>query len=148
MAFKYKLETFLKLRQRLEEQAQYELAHEIFVLDNHKLFLGQLREGRQNLINVFEEKKRTTMTGLLYNFYSDSLQGQDRQIEFQINAIKAQEAIVAKFRSELEKRSQERRIVEKMKEKDYLEYVKEIVRKERVELDELAVLRFGRGQAL
>ncbi len=148
MAHKYKLETLLKLRERVEEQVKYKLAHEIFVLDNHKLFLGQLREARLDLIKVIEEKKKTTLTATLYNFYSDSLQGQDRQIEFQINAVKAQEGIVEQVRLELEKKSQERRIVERMKEKDFLEYVKETTRKEHNELDELSVLRFGRGQTL
>lgn len=148
MAFKYKLETLLKIRQRVEEQVQYKLAHEIFVLDNHKLFLARLQEGRQNLVEVFEEKKRIDIIASLYNLYSESLLSQDRQIEFQINAVKAQEQIIGTVRAELEEKSQQRQIVERLKEKDYLEYVREMARKERSELDELSVLRFGQGQRL
>jgi flagellar FliJ protein len=148
MAYKYKLETLLGIRQRIEEQVQYKLAHEIFVLDNHKLFLEKLRKERQKLIAEIEEKKRTTLPVSLYTFYCESLQNMDRQIEFQINTLQTQEHIVGQVRKELEEKSRDKQIVERMKEKDYLEYVREVTRKEHKELDELTVLRFGQGRIL
>ena len=146
MAFKYKLETILKIRQRIEEQVQYKLAHEIFVLENHKIFLGELRDSRLELIMTIEEKKKKIVEASLYSFYSESLLSLDRQIGFQLNAVEAQEQIVDQVRSELEEKSQQRRIVERMKEKEYLDYAREMARKEHKELDELSVLRFGQGQ--
>lgn len=148
MAFKYKLEVLLRIRTNIEEQAQHKLAHEIFVLDKHKLFLAELRKSRQELIKSIEEKKKETLAASLYCFYWDSMQNQDRRIEFQINAVKAQEHLVEQVRLDLEKKAQERKIVERMKEKDHLEYIRETDRVERKELDELSVLRFGQRQRI
>ncbi len=145
MAYHYRLETVLNVRQNLEEQVQHKLAHEIFVLDNHRQFLLQLKEGRRDLAEKFDQKKRATLSNNIYSFYVESLFNFDRQMEFQRNAIRVQEQAVAEVREELSERVKERRIVERMKEKDYLEYLQEALRKEQNEHDEMAVLRHGHG---
>ena len=145
MAFQYRLETVLTVRKNKEEQAQYKLAHEISILENKRQHLMKLSEQRLDLVHTIEEKKKQPISGSMYSFYTDSLQNIDRQIAFQKNAIRVQEQVMEKARGVLAAKVKEKRIVEKMKEKDYLEYVQELLRKEQIEHDEMAVLRHGRG---
>lgn len=146
MPFQFRLETVLSVRRNLEEEVQNKLSHEIFVLDNHKSFLAQLIENRAELANTFDVKKKTNISAGQFSFYVEALHTYDGQIEFQRNAIKAQEKIVEDVRVELADKVKDRRIVERMKEKDYIAYQKDTARKEQNEHDELAVLRFGHGE--
>ena len=145
MAYKYRLETVLTVRKNKEEQVQYRLAHEISVFVNQRHLLAELLERRLDLIQTVEEKKKLEISGGIYTFYMESLQNIDRQIEFQKASIQGQKKIIDDVRVELAGKVQEKRIVEKMKEKDYRKYVQEIIRKEQNDHDEMAVLRHGRG---
>ena len=142
--YHYKLETLLAVRRNFEEQCQQKLAHEIFVLDNHKAYLEQLKKERQQLVELLEVKKREGVTAAVYSFYVDAIRNKERMIEFQKNAIAAQEQIIDGVRKELLAKVMDRKVVERLKEKDHLEWLREVARKEQNENDEQAVLRFGR----
>lgn len=145
MAYRYKLETLLTVRRNFEEQCQQKLAHELYVLENHRLYLEELRRRRAGLVEKLEMRKRGTMSAAMFSFYVDSIANIDRQIQMQEQAIEVQEGIVAEVRVELLGKVKERKIVEKLKENDYRRYCREMLRREQNDNDEQAVLRFGRG---
>lgn len=72
----------------------------------------------------------------------------ERLLEFrQIvdNKIRAQEEILEKLKEELKERHQERRLTERMLNKSLLQFNAERFKKELRELDDLILLRRGRG---
>ncbi|MFW8600931.1 flagellar export protein FliJ [Desulfobacterota bacterium M19] len=142
MAYRYKLETLLNVRRNVEEQAQLKLAHELYVLENHKAYLIDLQAKRLEALEALSRYKRGTMAAAMYSFYVENIERKDREIIFQYQAIAAQEQAVAVVRDELVARMKERQIVERLKEKDFKLYRQEELRREQKESDEQAVLRF------
>ena len=148
MAYHYKLETLLTVRRNREEQAQQRLAHELFVLENHKKYLASLEEERLELYTALEERKRTTMTAGMFSFYVEAIHMKNRMIAFQHNAVLAQQELIEGVRAELLVKVKARKVVERLKEKDFLAWRQEVLRKEQIESDEQAVMRFGKGLGL
>ena len=144
MAYHYKLETLLTVRRSFEEQAQQKLAHELFVLENHKKYLAELEEQRLDLFAVFEERKKKTISAAMFSFYVEAIHLKNRQIAFQHTAILAQQEMIETVRRDLLAKVKARKVVERLKEKDFLAWKEELARKEQVESDEQAVMRFGR----
>jgi|GEM_PF-1649344 len=144
MAYHYKLESLLRVRQNLEEQCQHKLAHEFFVLDNHKKYLDELRQQRLDFFAALEEEKKKVMSVAMFSFYVEAIHIKNRHIAFQKTAIEAQKAAIENVRAELAEKIKERKVVERLKEKDFLAYTRELQHKIQVESDEMAVMRFGR----
>ena len=144
MAYHYKLETLLSVRRNFEEQAQQRLAHELFVLANHKKYLDELEEQRLDLFATLEEKKQQSLSAALFTFYVEAIHLKNRQISFQQNAVLAQQEMIETVRAELLVKVKARQVVERLKEKDFIAWRQELLRKEQVEMDEQAVLRFGK----
>ncbi len=123
------------------------LAHEIFVLGNHKKYLGDLINQRLELVDSLTEyKKKQAMQAAMLSFYVDSIDQKDWQIGMQRHAIAAQENAVAEVRVELLEKVRARKIVERLREKDFLAYTKEELRKTQIEDDEQAVVRFTKRE--
>lgn len=144
MGYQYKLETLLTVRRNFEEQAQQKLAHELFVLANHKKYLAELEEQRLDLFAIMEEKKKQTMTVAMFSFYVEAIHLKNRLIAFQQNAVLAQQEMIETVRAELLVKVKARKVVERLKEKDFFVWRQEMIRKEQIESDEQAVMRFGK----
>lgn len=142
MAYHYKLETLLTVRRNFEEQAQQRLAHELFVLANHKKYLAELEEQRLSLFAVLEEKKKQTMSAAMFSFYVEAIHMKNRQIAFQHTAVLAQQEMIETVRADLLVKVKARKVVERLKEKDFLAWRQEMLRKEQIESDEQAVMRY------
>jgi len=147
MAYRYKLETLLTVRRNFEEQAEQRLAHELFVLKNHQQYLAELEEQRIVLFETLEERKKQTMSAALFTFYVEAIHAKNRQIAFQKNAVLAQQEMIETVRADLLVKVKARKVVERLKEKDFLVWQQEMLRREQVESDEQAVLRFGKEVA-
>jgi len=142
MPYHFKLETILNLRRNLEEQAQLRLAAEQRILTGHIVRLENLRRDRVLMIRELERRKKKKMSGAMFALYMDGLINHDWRIQVQENTIKAQEQVVEQVRLALFQAVQQRQIMDKVKEKDFLQYRQEEQRREQIENDEQAVLRF------
>ena len=120
------------------------MAHELFVLANHKKHLAELEEQRLDLFAVLEEKKKQTISAAMFSFYVEGIYLKNRQIAFQQNAVLAQQEMVETVRADLLVKVKARKVVERLKEKDFLAWRQEMLRKEQIESDEQAVMRFGK----
>ncbi len=142
MAYHYKLETLLTVRRNFEEQAQQRLAHELFVLANHKKHLAELEEQRLELFAALEEKKKQIISVAMFSFYIEAIHLKNRQIAFQHNAVLAQQEMIETVRADLLVKVKARKVVERLKEKDFLAWRHEMGRREQIESDEQAVMRY------
>ncbi|MBA3015634.1 MAG: flagellar export protein FliJ [Proteobacteria bacterium] len=147
MAYHYRLETLLTVRRNFEEQAQQRLAHELFVLKNHKKYLAELEEQRLDLFAVLEERKKHTIAAAMFSFYVEAIHAKNRQIAFQKNAVLAQQEMIETVRADLVTKVKARKVVERLKEKDFLVWQREVLRLEQLESDEQSVMRFGKEVA-
>ncbi len=148
MAYRFRLETLLTYRRNLEEQAQLELGRQIQLLVEGEERLLDLRERRERTIADFQERQKRPLRGALFSFYMEAIRRQERAIEEQVAANVSQRQEVEKARQELTERVKSRKVIEKAREKDYQKFLHEFLRKEQIESDEQAILRFGRDDLL
>ncbi|NOX25994.1 MAG: hypothetical protein GXP59_07785 [Deltaproteobacteria bacterium] len=118
------------------------LAHEIYVLAEHRKYLGDIQRQRLELVDSLAVYKRGAMRAAMLSFYVESVDQKDRQIAVQRNAIAAQENTVEQARMALLEMVKARKIVERLKEKDFIAYTREELRHRQNEDDEQAVIRF------
>ncbi|MFA7382656.1 MAG: flagellar FliJ family protein [Desulfurivibrionaceae bacterium] len=144
MAYHFKLETVLGLRRNLEELAQQKLARELNLLEEQKLQLAALRQQRQDLIVEFEDKKRRQMSAPIFAFYVEGIFRKEQEVAAGRAMVEAQQGAVARAREELTAKVQDKKVMEKAKERDYQKFLLAGLKKEQNEADEQMVLRFGR----
>ncbi len=143
MAEKFKLQTVLKYRKILEDQAQQRLSELLAAevrlqqqIDETRARLGQL--GAQ-----LQQKQQAGLTILELRLYEDQidhyrqqnehLQIQQKELTQQLNE-RRQELLIA---------ARERKIIEKLKEKQLAEYLRKMDSRERVMLDEISLRQKG-----
>ena len=137
--YRFNLQVLLDYRKRVEEGIQIELSH----------VQRKLEEERQLIISYREEK----------NFYEEELlKREEREIDIEEGIlyrdylkgmrikIKKQEEIVARMRIEFDKKREEllavtknRKILEKVKEKDWNKFARELARREGMFIDEVGI---------
>ena len=144
MAYHFRLETVLGLRRNLEELAQQKLARELTLLDEQKLRLATLKQQRQELIAEFEEEKHRQMLAPIFAFYVEGIFRKEQEVEAGQARVEAQLGAVAQAREELTGRVQDKKVMEKARERDYQKFILAGLKKEQKEADEQMVLRFGR----
>ena len=144
MAYHFKLETVLGLRRNLEELAQQKLARELTLLEEHTLRLAALRQQRQELIAEFEEEKNRQMLAPVFAFYMEGIFRKEQAIEAGRALVEAQQEAVSQARRELTGRVQDKKVMEKARERDYQKFLLAGLKKEQNEADEQMMLRFGR----
>ncbi len=144
MAYHFKLETVLGLRRNLEEVAQQKLARELTLLEQHKLRLAELKQQRQELIAEFEEEKRQQMLAPVFALYVEGIFRKEQEVEDGLARIEAQQGAVVQARAELTVKVQDKKVMEKARERDYQKFLLAGLKKEQNEADEMMVLRFGR----
>ncbi len=142
MAYRFKFETVLDYRRNLEDLAQQKLVKEQNILANHERWLADLQAGKQRMVADFEERKKKNIPAPLFAYYMDALANKDREIAAQKNTIAAQKRVIESIRAELAERIKDRKVMEKAKERDFTRYWQEYLKREQMEHDEMAVLRY------
>jgi len=144
MAYHFRLETVLGLRRNLEELAQQKLGRELTLLEQHKLRLAELKQQRQELIVEFETEKQQQMLAPVFALYVEGIFRKEQEVEAGQAQIEVQQGAVAQARVELTVKVQDKKVMEKAKERDYQKFLLAGLKKEQNEADEMMVLRFGR----
>ena len=143
--FVFKLDVLLKMRKRLEDQAQTKLTNERRSLQQEKIKLFDLQDLRVNAQAEFEEQKNKHRVYiqdlLLWNEYLSRI---DKKIEQQTMVITEQEEVVKKALKTLEEAIKKRKVVEMLKEKRLQHYNLELLAQEQIILDELSLSIFTR----
>ncbi|OGR00136.1 MAG: hypothetical protein A2505_00390 [Deltaproteobacteria bacterium RIFOXYD12_FULL_55_16] len=148
MAYHFKLETVLGLRRNLEELTQQKLARVLTLLEEQRLRLAALQQERQGLIAEFEEKKQRQMLAPLFAFYVEGIFRKEQEIEAGRALVEIGQGAVVQARQELTGKMQDRKVMEKARERDYQKFLLAELKKEQKEADEQMVLRFGRKSRL
>lgn len=144
MAYHFNLETVLGLRRNLEELAQQKLARVLTLLEEQKLRLAALQQQREELIAEFEEEKQRQMLAPIFAFYVEGIFRKEQEIETGRALVEVGQGAVVQARQELTDKVQDKKVMEKARERDYQKFLLAGLKKEQKEADEQMVLRFGR----
>ncbi|MCK5341308.1 MAG: flagellar FliJ family protein [Desulfobulbaceae bacterium] len=133
----------MTFRRNLEEQAHLKLVREQDILIGHKKRLEVLKSERVRIIQDLEERKKKRLQAALFSLYMNSIRSRERDIQVQMTMIESQKHVVEEARKALLEKVKERQIIEKAKERDHQNFLKEVLKEELKEHDEMAVLTFG-----
>jgi flagellar FliJ protein len=149
MAFRFRLEKVLVHRRRLEDEAKREF---IIAQAATNKALSDL-EALYVAIDVARSRGHEMQVGTSDHRMAPTLQNIDSFINGQKIRIERQRAVIRDLKSTEERMhellveaSKEKKTLEKLREKHLEEYRAELARKEQAELDDLAIMRFGRGE--
>ncbi len=135
--FKFRLETFLKLKEQFEKNAKNELGAAIMKLEEEKSKLKVIEDN----IDITTDDFRKACSGVIrpekikdLKTYLQHLQHErDKQQEI----VKRQQKNVDIIREKLVEIMRERKVLENLKDKEFQEYLKEEAKKEQQQIDEL-----------
>jgi flagellar FliJ protein len=143
MAGKFKLQTVLNYRQSLEDQAQQVLST---TLQRQSEFDLKLQQQQQNLYQYDRELKQRQQEGLTVaemDLYESQIQHCRHLIKEIQSHLQQLEQQITVERTELLHAARERRVMEKLKDKQEAAYQQELSHQERVMLDEISLRNKG-----
>ena len=141
--FKYRMQSILNLRCKLEEQQRATLASARFKLNEEEGKLDELfrrkRDYEENIREAFKEK---------FNVHEVRMRGQayasmDYFITEQKTEVKKAEVTVEKEQDKMIEAMRRRKIQEKLREKFHERFLKEENYKEAIAVDELVSYKYG-----
>ncbi|MCX7710687.1 MAG: flagellar export protein FliJ [Clostridia bacterium] len=140
--FVFKFQPLLDLKTQMEDSLKNELGKAIQKLEQEKEVLRTMETEREECIRQFNEK---SSQGIVverlkeYNLYISHLK---ERMEKQKENIKAAQKNVDKVREQLIKVVQERKMLDKLKEKKLEEYKKEQLVQEQKVIDEVVSFKY------
>ncbi len=140
MPFHFKMQKVLDYREQLEEEAKVDLAHKQKLLEEARELFERLRaELRQSEDRLFESALVPQQERWLLEQYVKGLKGDVAQAALQ---ARMQEQLVDEARKLLAARAIERKLLDKLKERQKQQYLREEQLKEQRVNDETATLRY------
>ena len=140
--FVYKMENILSVKYKLEDQAKNVFAQANMVLNEEEEKLSNLYARKEE----YERQLSGEVFGALHILeikrISEAVEVMKYYIKMQIIAVNTAKQKVEKARLKLNQAMVERKIQEKLKEKAYEEFLAELNRAERKEIDELVSFKY------
>jgi len=146
MAFKFRYESLLVYRNHRKEKSEMDLARAMRELRTCEKGLADLVQDRGRAAAELETDLGIPMDAGRMASYVDYLSHMAEKIRAQATEVTNQKKAVRQERKQLLLRTKECRIMENLKEKDRVKWMMEQERKERIRLNEIAVLRHRRPQ--
>ena len=136
--YKFSMDKVLELREKNEKKNITDYINSKSILDEEYSRLNKL-QAEMEKVNIIDYL--SDINSLNYkNLYKTML---NNKIDKQVDLIKNREREVELIRLNLLEAQKDKKIIEKLKEKDYDKYLTEIRAKEVSELDEIAILRYA-----
>lgn len=143
-SYKFKLQRVLEYRERREELLQQELAALMMALLKEQDELNRLISSYRKNENELKVKREKKIDLKEIDIYRKFLERMKEKIISQRNRVVHLSNLVSNKREELIEASKEKKVLERLKEKDFGKYLLNLDRKERAFLDELALGKFVR----
>lgn len=145
MAFRFKLESVLKVRCLQEEQCRKNLADALLLYEQENLHLGKLLElqnkAEQDVV-AQQKEPLSAHEALLYHQYVQKIAA--RAVEQKSKVIEA-DALCNLKRQQLLEAVKRRKALETLKNKELKNYNLELKRREEKFINEIAITRFHRN---
>ncbi len=141
--FKFRMESFLGIKEKIEEQKKLEYGKALKKLDEERDFLRRLNEKKKNLIYSIRNSINSGIRSDELRRYNTFLDCIKRKIEEQENAVRKAENFAENKRVELVEAMKERKMLDVIKENDKIEYNKEQLLKEQKIVDEIVSYQYN-----
>ena len=140
--FRFRLATVLELRQREEDAAQKAVIEAEGVVKRIKGQVSELKDLSQSAEDEFRCRQRSTVSVLTLSDSQAYLSLMLDRIAAKEDELMLAQNTLGKKREALAHAMRERKTIEKLKEKQYAEWKREVARQEAAFLDELGTIRY------
>lgn len=138
MAFRFRFENILTYKENIETQKSIEFSQAQNTYRRQKEKVDLLIAERDNLINLMREVSSSSEFDFnLFNVIRSFVLKLEEDIKFEQDILSNLKEIMEAKRKELVKASQDKKIMEKLKEKEFKLYEDMERKKETIELDEI-----------
>jgi flagellar FliJ protein len=143
--FKFDMETVLNYRVQIEEQRQLAFSNAVKSLQAARIILADLQKERNELIHNFTKiQKKALRSDVIQRHFAfiEYLKGKE---EKQMAVIQKMEADANEKRRLLLDAMKKRKIMDTLREKKFDAYLQDMAAKERKEMDDFTIMKFGNG---
>ncbi len=144
--FKYRMQSILNIKEKLEEQAKNEFAAARKRLDEEEEKMESLRQRKREYEEKGRELRQSTLNILELNENKAAIDRMDEFIALQQIEVNKAAAFLENARVKLTEAMQEAKIHNRLKEKAFEEFKKELNAQEAKEIDELTSYTYGQKQ--
>lgn len=145
--FKFKLQIVLDVKEKREEEEKEKLAKLFKLKADEEAVLAKLEREKFDTLEELKEKQKTGGINVeKIKMYHAHLKKLDHRITNQKLRLTEIDIAIDKQREALLEATKEKKTFEKLKEKHYDEWLKELDAEERKFIDELATIRFARDK--
>jgi flagellar FliJ protein len=141
MRYSFKFETLLNYKKRLEEVAQQFLAQKMTEWAEAEQKLNRLRTREEGCLFELIEKRTKGIPAARHLLYINYLNLLAKDIAIQEEVVQSLTRAVEEARQKLIKLSREKKMIEKLKKKDFDAFTQEMIHLEQKENDELVLIR-------
>lgn len=142
--FSFRYQTMLNLKMQLEENLKNQMAKAIQILEEEKAVLAGMNEEKLRLIREIQLKSRSGIKVEKLRQYSGYLEAVKERIYAQQEMVREASNVVEKYREDVVRAMQERKVLEKLKEKQLELYHIEELKAEQKVVDEIISYRTSR----
>ncbi len=139
----YRLQSLINIKEKLEEQKKNELAVENHKLNEEKQILNNFYHELNDLLKKQELEQENNINAFRLQLYIQYIDKIKVEIEKQIKVVKDQEDKVEVVRGELLEYTKAKKSLEKLKEKDYENYLEEEKKAEQKIVDEIVSYKYN-----
>lgn len=143
MAKQFKLQTVLNYRKILEDQAQQKLAETLQIQSDLHQQSQAAAQQLDRVVAQIEQKQGEGLSILELQLFEDEIFHQRKRQAQLAEELVQIDRMINECRLELTQAMRERKIIEKLKEKQLAEYLRKLEHKERGMLDEISLRRKG-----
>lgn len=141
--FKYRMQSILNIKEKLEEQAKNDFAAARARLDEEEEKLEKLKQRKADYEEEGRRMRLSALNILDLNDNKNAIDTMDEYIAIQQIEVNRANAFLEEARVRLTEAMQEAKIHQRLKEKAFEAFKKEINAEEAKEIDELTSYRYG-----
>jgi len=145
--FVFRLQDFLRLRERLEEQKKQEYGLAVAKLEREKQLLAALRREKDGNIDSFRNQIQIKIEPQRFRIHNDYIEWLKVRIVEQEKVVVIAQNFVHEKRRELIEAMKNRKVLEKLREKELAVFFREQNLAERRVVDEIVSYRYQASQA-
>ncbi len=141
--FKFRLEGFLGIKEKIEDQKKLEYGKALKKLDEERECLKSLENKKQSVIDNMRNSINSGIRANELRRYNNFVDYIKDRIEEQKDVVRKAEVFAEQKRVDLVNAMKERKMLEVLKENDRIEYNKEQLLKEQKVVDEIVSYQYN-----
>lgn len=140
--FQFRLQQYLGVKQQIENQKELEYAKALRVVEEEKQRLEEFRKRKDETVESLRKSVSTRISPFEIRRYNNNIERLKHQIVAQEERVEAAKRMAEQKRQELVQAMKERKALEKVKETQLEEFLKEADLAERKQIDELISFKY------